>query len=365
MDIKSFRKLVLESPLKDQLSNIEITLHFDFLNSEIKLKGIQTIYKFVLDQVVGWNKIDKLPPYFIVSKTHFESVKADIIRFASYFNGNNQHYFNSEKDQIQNQLIKSKLNYRNFIFLYDSPETDFLVSVYNKNTTFFNGALDYITQSETNHSNETGYFTGMLLAYEYRNQGESEIVTRRNSEKLALSQIKSKYNEYILEAEQQLNAYISDAKENLTSHFESVDKLKDESNRIFKDWFNQENFDFEKFKDNSYEKIAELENLYRYKLKLEAPADYWKKRAKQLNSEGKSYLFWLIGVSLVACLLLFILLFSLGDGFFDTAFSDKMKGIKWSIILITIVSLLAFTIKILAKMTFSSFHLSRDAEENS
>lgn len=363
MDIKSFRKLVLESPLKDQLSNIEITLHFDFLNYEIKLKGIQSIYKFVLDQVVGWNKIDKLPPYFIASKTHFESVKADIIRFTSYFNGNNQHYFNSEKDQIQNQLIKSKFNYRDFIFLYDSPETDFLISVYNKNTTFFNGALDYITQSETNHSNETGYFTGMLLAYEYRNQGNSEIVTRRNSEKLGLSQLKNKCNEYIVEAEQQLNGYITDAKENLTLHFESVDKLKDESNRIFKDWFNQENFDFEKFKDNSYEKIAELENLYRYKLKLEAPADYWKKRAKQLNSEGKSYLFWLIGVSLVACLLLFILLFSLGDGFFDTAFSDKMKGIKWSIILITIVSLLAFTIKILAKMTFSSFHLSRDAEE--
>lgn len=72
---------------------------------------------------------------------------------------------------------------------------------------------------------------------------------------------------------------------------------------------------------------------------------------------------WLIGVSVVSALLLFILLLSLGNGFFETAFSDPVKGIKWSIILVTMVSLLAFTIKILAKMTFSSLHLSRDSEE--
>ncbi len=39
------------------------------------------------------------------------------------------------------------------------------------------------------------------------------------------------------------------------------------------------------------------------------------------------------------------------------------KGIKWSIILITIISLLAYGIKILARLTFSTYHLSRDAEE--
>ena len=53
----------------------------------------------------------------------------------------------------------------------------------------------------------------------------------------------------------------------------------------------------------------------------------------------------------------------LGTEYFEEAFNDKIKGIKWSIILVTIVSLLAFSIKILSKLTFSSFHLSRDAEE--
>ena len=70
MDIKSFRKLVNDSDLKDQLNNIEITLYFDYSDSEIKLKGIQSIYKFILDQVIGWNKAEKIVPYFLVSKMH-------------------------------------------------------------------------------------------------------------------------------------------------------------------------------------------------------------------------------------------------------------------------------------------------------
>lgn len=44
-------------------------------------------------------------------------------------------------------------------------------------------------------------------------------------------------------------------------------------------------------------------------------------------------------------------------------FEDKVTAIKWSIILVTMVSLLAYGIKILARLTFSSYHLSRDAEE--
>ena len=103
--------------------------------------------------------------------------------------------------------------------------------------------------------------------------------------------------------------------------------------------------------------------MYREKLRLEAPADYWKKRATLLKQESKSYMNWLVGVSTISALFLFILLMSLGTGFFETAFSDTVKGIKWSLILITLVSFLAFAIKILAKMTFSSLHLSRDAEE--
>lgn len=363
MDIKDYRKLVNDSPFKDKLNNIKIVLNYPHLDSKFELGGIQSIYKFIYDQVISWNQLENIPEYLSHSKRHFESLKSKLIQISDYFTESGQNQFDNNWSQFLQAISSPKALNRYFAFLIDSPETDFLIKINNKNPNYSQGAIDYITNSPINFNSGKDYFTGVLFAYEFKNQTESELLHRRNNERISLGQIKEKYNKYIVEAEQHLNGYISDAKENLTTHFENVEKMKEDSNKQFKDWFNQEKFDFEKFQEETYTKIYDLEDLYRHKLKLEAPADYWKKRATLLKTEGKSYLFWLIGVSIIASLFLFILLMSLGNGFFDTAFSDKIKGIKWSIILITIVSLLAFTIKILAKLTFSSFHLSRDAEE--
>jgi len=47
-----------------------------------------------------------------------------------------------------------------------------------------------------------------------------------------------------------------------------------------------------------------------------------------------------------------------------TFFSDdKSKAIRWSIVFIAFLSVLIYGIRTLNKITFSSFHLARDAEE--
>lgn len=366
MDIKDFRKLVEACAFKNELNSLQITVDYPYLSSEIELKGIQSVYKFVYDQVIGWNKMENTPPDFLMSKVHFENLKSSMVSLASYTENNLQNRFNNELNSFQRDLIKSKLNTNGFIFLYDSPETDFLISVYKNSRNYFKGAFDFVTDSKINQNNtnyDTFYFTGLLLAYEFRQQGNSEILRRRNNETASLSQIRKKYNDYIVEAEQQLNSNLSDAKDNLTNHFETVDALKNEKNKNFEDWFKNIQTNFDDFFINSNNNIISNEELYREKLRLEAPAKYWKDRAIQLKKEGNKYLNWLIRTSVLAAVLLFTLLMLLGTDYFETTFNDNIKGIKWSIILITIVSLLAFTIKILSKMTFSSFHLSRDAEE--
>lgn len=363
MDIKDFRKFVNDSPIKDKLNNLKIVLNYPHLDSKLELDGIQSIYKFIYDQVIGWNHIEKIPEYLSHSKRHFESLKSKLIQISDYFKESNQNQFDNNWAQFIQIVSSPKTQDRYFIFLNDSPETDFLVRINNKNPNYNQGAIDYITNSPINFNSGKEYFTGVLFAYEFKNQTESELLHRRNNEKISLGQIREKYNNYIVEAEQQLNGYLSDAKENLADHFETVDKLKEEKKQTFEDWFKNTEEEFENFHTKAQESIKINEELYREKLRLEAPADYWKKRALLLKKEGDKYLNWLIKISVTAAILLFILLMSLGTEYFEEAFNDKIKGIKWSIILVTIVSLLAFTIKILSKMTFSSFHLSRDAEE--
>lgn len=360
---RDFRKYINDSPLKDRFNSLETTIDYSHLNSKIELKGIQSIYKFVFDQVIGWNNIENLPHYFKKSKSHFESLKSSIIDLVSSNYSLNPELFERKWNEFSPNLNSKPTHKTDYIFLYDSPEVDFLMSVYNKKNSYFQGAIDSITNTERSQNMNHDYYTGLIMAYEFKNQNDSEILHRRNNEKKSLGQIRDKYNEYIIEAEQQLNGYLSDAKENLTEHFESVDKLKELKKNNFDNWFDKTNTDFEVFFNTVLEKVKENEELFKEKLRLEAPAEYWKARASVLKKESKSYMNWLIGVSVISALFLFILLMTLGTGFFETAFNDSVKGIKWSIILITLVSFLAFTIRLLSKMAFSSLHLSRDAEE--
>lgn len=363
MDIKDFRKFVKDSPIKDKLRSLKTVINYSKINSRKEFNGIESIYKFIFEQVIGWNHIENLPEYLNYSRIHFESLKSNIIGLTTFFSENNISQFDANWNYFVERFANEKTSSGYFVLLYDAPETDFLLKVSQKNNGNILGAIDYLIGDNINLSNNNEYISGVLYAYEFKNQNDSEILHRRNSEKISLSQIRNKFNEYIVEAEQQLNSNLSDAKENLTNHFETVDKLKIEKNKNFEDWFSGVQTGFDNFFSNSSESIKNNEDLYREKLRLEAPAKYWKDRGELLKKEGKNYLNWLIGISSVAAILLFTLLMLLGTDYFETAFNDKIKGIKWSIILVTIVSLLAFTIKILSKMTFSSFHLSRDAEE--
>lgn len=364
MELKDFRKFVIESPIKDKLRGLKMVLNYSQLDSKIELEGIESIYKFTLTQVKGWNQYENIPEYLRNSKTFFESFKSNVIRLTDYFSENNLQQFDYQWNNLNSNFLSEKYQNQYCIFLYDSAETEFIIKLNNKDKFLVQGAIDYLTNNIINlNSNNREYLTGILFGYEFKNQTDSEIQQRRNNEKISLAKIRDKYNEYIVEAEQQLNGYITDAKDNLTNHFETVDKLKEDKNSAYEEWFNGIQIGFDRFFKDSKDSIESNEDLYREKLRLEAPAEYWKKRGKVLKSDGQKFLIWLIILIVFAANGLFILLFQIPDGMLLKVFEDKVTAIKWSIILVTMVSLLAYGIKILARLTFSSYHLSRDAEE--
>lgn len=51
MELKDFRKFIIESPIKDKLRGLKIVLNYSHLDSKIELEGIESIYKFTLSQV--------------------------------------------------------------------------------------------------------------------------------------------------------------------------------------------------------------------------------------------------------------------------------------------------------------------------
>lgn len=149
-----------------------------------------------------------------------------------------------------------------------------------------------------------------------------------------------------------------------TEFTKKIDDLKKEKEDAFNKWFEKACSDHTNFDSDSNKNIKALETSYEELLRLKKPADYWKTRATDLKSEGWRSLYWLIGIVIVTCAMLFSLLWLTPEAMLNSFFSgDRSLAVRWTIIFVTLISFLAFGIRTLTKVTFSSFHLSRDAEE--
>lgn len=364
MTLKELKEKIAESDINELLNSVSVTINYPHLDYSISLNGLSSVYQFVLSQVKGWNQLENLPNELEESKKFFEKINRQIVSSEPYFQGNQENVFRNHWNNIKTELSSSTISGRGQnIFTYNSPETIFLLDVFKDKPQFISGALDYISQRNIGNIQDKNYLSGIITAYEFKNQDNTSILQRRNQEKKSLGSIRTQFQEHLNESESHLNDFLKRTQDNLNEHFEIINELKIDREKAYNDWFSKTEDDFNIFYDLSKQNIIDNENLYREKLRLEAPADYWKKRGKTLKNDGQKFLIWLIILIVFAANGLFILLFQIPDGMLLKVFDDKVTAIKWSIILVTMISLLAYGIKILARLTFSSYHLSRDAEE--
>lgn len=195
-----------------------------------------------------------------------------------------------------------------------------------------------------------------------------------------------------------LSAYLKVADENLRKNYDDRVQETEELRKKYtilesqlQDDFSQkkselDNWRTEKIKalDGEYSEMktrfSNLENLYTEKLKLEAPAKYWQKRASRMRWAGFAWLlvsvFFFSGIGAILWFL-----FVAPGTFVDPkdllaqtanitankdsflAYLSSAKNIRSLIGFSVLVSLYFFVLRMLIRLTVSSFHLSIDAAE--
>ncbi|MEO5991205.1 MAG: DUF6161 domain-containing protein [Ferruginibacter sp.] len=201
------------------------------------------------------------------------------------------------------------------------------------------------------------------MAYEFTLKDNSKILERRNSEKASIGKIRNDFLGYLNESESQISEYIKRTDDEFEQYSTKIDDLKTLKESTFDEWFSTSQGSFAKFEQDTTSKIGDLEKAYEALLSLKKPAEYWNKRATLLKKEGQVFLRWLIGLVLFGCITLYFLLWLTPEGMLLSFIKGQASAIKWSIVYVTFISLLAFGIKAISKVMFSSFHLARDAEE--
>lgn len=177
-------------------------------------------------------------------------------------------------------------------------------------------------------------------------------------------------------------ALASPAKEEIAQFCENVDNANEqyanlnakytasfhEHETMVSDFVNKTNTHFEELHTNTEQyfqekdrRCEELEKLYREKLRLEAPADYWKTLEHDYTIKGRIWL----GVSIVSSLLIVGLLIAT-LAFLPNLFPENSHWFavfRNSAILTVVTSILVYMVRYFVKIAMSSFHLARDAKE--
>lgn len=356
-----FKKLIAESTNPDWFKTKKVTLSASKTSFSREFKDVMSLYDFLFSEVKSWDESKLLIPNELnVSKTYFKSIKKKIESFVE-----NNH--KKAADQFvylwSNDGFQNFFNSENYIFTFDQPETTFLIDLYNKDRKYFQGAFYFLTNQMNSVLNQKDTFIGASLANEFFGKMTLHKYSRKDAEQKSFDKLRQEFEEAIQDASSTVVDHLKNSNEKFDEYVKAFEKLKQDNNKDFRDWYTETRNSFNEFNKTSLEKIKELEKIYKEKLVLEAPADYWEKRANSLLVEGRWWLVALVFTTIIGVILLYSLLKSIGSGEFETMFKSTGSSIKWSIVLLTFISFLVFLIRTFTKLVFSSFHLSRDAQE--
>jgi hypothetical protein len=340
---------------------VEVTFNFSHIGMVLPITGVSAIYEYVNQQISGWEKFEEpLPDQLIDSKNYFLNIKAQIIQFVDAYTEtittDLNHYWSSIKNQI-NATHKKPIP-------YNSSQAEFLIKVYKDSPAYFLGAYNSLVGQDYN-VNTRELLYGAILAYEFTIKDNTEITNRKKAEQRSISKLKIDFQNYISKSENEVIEHLKNTNEKYDEYVNHIDELKIEKETLFQNWFeNTKIEEWKKWFDDKIIQLHKLEETYESKLKLEKPAKYWQMKSSKYFDQGEKAKSILVGIVIITSIFLGLILILSPTWIFKNVFNENSTAIiRWSLVFITLLTLIAFTIKAITKYMFSSFHLARDAEE--
>jgi hypothetical protein len=220
--------------------------------------------------------------------------------------------------------------------------------------------LNFVVRKQlATSNNNVDSFNGAMLGYEFVNQA-SEITKRRNGEKVSLGHLRNSFANAKDELFTEVDELKSDFFQWDSTNKESFERLYKVNKYLGKRRIKNENKQFDKNLRTWSSTIEELEKTYEEKLRLDKPAEYWKKAARKYGIQGGLW-----SLAIIALVVVGLVYFR---EFFVTWLQGQDIGMQLNtiqgvILFGSIATVYAFLMRVLSRLTFSSFHLMRDAEE--
>jgi hypothetical protein len=352
-------------------------MNFSVIDSTRKsftFTDIKALLDFAKEESEFWTKkqaelksIGRTSPYF-----GYMNIWNQVVQVTTEIEKQSKDWDQETFNRSFNQHTANWTNAMNYNWTWrGQPFIDTWMAVYNLSDNSGNAFFEALAKQNVNNGRDYESLRGYVLAFEFMAQQLPELKKYREGEENAFERlrenlVKKKDTVFgeIYKTQSEINDWITKSKQD-------VEKWSKNSENIFSTKLSEQKTEFDTklaAQNNTFESYTaewktrkeELEKTYERLLKLKKPAEYWQQRAATLKRQG-----WLWAAALVVSIALPF--FYLRDFFIlwlqGQQTSLHLNSIEGAIIFASILSAIAVLIRALSRLTFSSFHLQRDAEE--
>jgi hypothetical protein len=352
-----FRKAVNTHNESEFLEAVELKVDFTTAKFSKKIKGIVALHRFYSQQIQKWGTKFNTDNKFV--KHNLDYFNQQRKKLEELVEERRSYYSTSLIDQLKSSSEYSTVD---GYFPHHVPQVDFFLNLAEDYPKSIDGAIDYFKNDQLKFDNRDDMI-GAMLAYEFELGDRTLLHKRREGEKKAFDRLRQDLYDTESKLESDVEALVEGFEVQNEANQKAFDEAKQQSNLSFEKWFEKSQAATSELHKTAKERKEELEHTYQELLRLKKPAEYWNERGKTLKTEGWKAIYWLVALVAFACVTLYFLLWLTPEGMLLSFIEGDGSALKWSIVYVTFISFLAFGIRALNKVAFSSFHLARDAEE--
>lgn len=335
----------------------------DAIGEERDFSTLNSIAEFFEKEQACWSEALKNPGNNEVSNGVLNAFRKSTNEISQFKSSYSQWPEDIRARELQN-LPNKIAQHLNRAAFSNTPFAEALLKVVDLGQRQSQSFWSFVTRPNNGQLPDTSFpsLQGAILGYEYLFQDESLISKRRKAEERTIRDLRKQLSDKVDETIAASETRLHHITENVTLFKDDLSQWKQATADALAKEIEENRLEKDSFFNKANSRINELESLYSEKLKLEKPAEYWKIRAEHFRKIGHRWGLVVTIVTIVSAIL-FSLLFSqwLKSG----QALEKFSAQHWQgvILLVSVLSLVAFLIRIFGRLTFSSFHLQRDAEE--
>lgn len=357
--------------MKERNINIELG---DSAHHIISLTSLRSLHDFLLKERDFWRQQKGRVETTSVSHTHLdfsEHINSAITALTNW-NEDLDSWSDDHLNQQLKQLLQAHLPTPSHHWLWSGHpfNEQFIQCLLEHGETTAGAFLDYVIRKTTGSAGSMEHFRGYLYGYEYSTQG-SIIPKRRTGEKISLNQLRNQF----VEAKDQLfgetkhlkseiSRWSEHQRKNVERRYQAQKRLNSRLHRTQKiegeNKLSKQDSDFDEKLRVWSATVTQLEDTYREKLRLEEPAKYWKRSAKKYGIQGGLWFLCIISLVIVGVINFQEIFTTWLQG---KEIDIKLNTVQGVVLFGSIAAMYAYLLKVLSRLTFSSFHLMRDSEE--